>query len=132
MKFKHGAKCVVQGWGLNKIIRVGKQSRFSNKKPNRAMQGTVNLLSGEKCALLAVDGVPVFDGGSQFCYGCDAGTCEQTAQGDSGMPGGLRSRCGGKPCGLGGGVRGPQLRVQRGEPQVRTQGSEHGNGRPRN
>ena len=43
MQFKYGAKYVVQGWGRNKIIKVGNQTQLLNKTPNCAMQGTISL-----------------------------------------------------------------------------------------
>jgi len=89
MKFDSDVKCVIQGWGYNELVRnEDNQLRYSLVKPNRARQGSVNILNGESCARahLRNDGTSVFNYKLHFCYGCNNGKCEQTAPGDSGTP----------------------------------------------
>merc|ERR1712200_85436 len=85
MKFDADAKCVVQGWGHNKLIR-NKDNKldYSPDQPNHARQGTVSILNGESC--LQAYGPRGFYKKWHFCYGCNSGKCEQTAPGDSGTP----------------------------------------------
>ena len=83
MEFDRDAKCVIQGWGYNKIVFNKKnQLKYSRPLPNHAMQGIVNILNGVSCTRVYVN----FNSNIHFCYGCNDGKCEQTAPGDSGTP----------------------------------------------
>ena len=85
MEFDADAKCVVQGWGYNEVVRNEKnQLQYSRPSPDHAMQGTVNILNGDKC--LEAYAVGDFNSDLYFCYGSNNGTCVQTACGDSGTP----------------------------------------------
>ena len=86
MKFDADAKCVVQGWGYNKVIGSGDKMKFGKDEQNEARQGRVHLLKGEKCGHYVYNNASIFDSNLQFCYGCDTGQCEQAAGGDSGAP----------------------------------------------
>jgi len=86
VKFDPSAKCVVQGWGLDtRTTSIDGRVAYTRSSKGEAMQGTVHLLNGWRCRQYVDERRrPCFDGKNQFCYGCNYGTCEQTAQGDSG------------------------------------------------
>lgn len=86
VKFDPSAKCVVQGWGFDtRTTSIDGNVTYTWSFEGEAMQGTVHLLDGGRCKHYVDERQrPYFDGKSQFCYGCDDGTCEQTAPGDSG------------------------------------------------
>jgi len=67
-----GVRCVVQGWGNNKIFKDWNGNfRYASDQPHIARQGYLQLLQKRAHA---------------FTYGCKTGTCSQTAPGDSGAP----------------------------------------------
>ena len=82
-----GAKCVVAGWGTSKyevVVKRGKNPwderlEFPESKPDRAMQGEVEVLPHEKCK-------SPHSSQHHLCYGCRSGRCAMTGKGDSGAP----------------------------------------------
>jgi len=82
-----GAKCVVAGWGTSQYEVVVKQGEnpwdeeleFPESRPDRAMQGQVEVLPSEKCK-------PPHNSSQHLCYGCRSQRCPMTAKGDSGTP----------------------------------------------
>ena len=88
MDFDADSKCVIQGWGYNELVYNKKnQLVYPSDQPKHAMQGSVNILNGEKCASKYNGFSKRFHSNLHFCYGCKKGqTCEQTTRGDSGTP----------------------------------------------
>jgi len=88
MDFDAVSKCVIQGWGYNELIHnEDNQLDYSPDQPDHAMQGSVNILNGERCASKYNNVFERrFNSNLHLCYGCNNGTCEQTTKGDSGTP----------------------------------------------
>ena len=64
-----GVKCVVQGWGSNKIVEGWNGSfRYASEHSHIARQGYLEILRKRA---------------HTFTYGCGTGTCSQTAPGAS-------------------------------------------------
>lgn len=87
------AKCVIQGWGYNKIVK-GRDGKLKYQKttPKVAKQATVSLLKSEVCDWTYNQGKVLqlftsvkYKSSLHFCYGCKEGRCAP-APGDSGAP----------------------------------------------
>ena len=82
-----GAKCVVAGWGTSQyevVVKMGENPwdeklELPESKPDRAMQGEVEVLPHEKCKF-------PHSSHHHLCYGCQSGRCAMTGKGDSGAP----------------------------------------------